>query len=71
MKFISIPAFILSLTFGLLIVYLFNPDPKVIFVYPTPENTDKIQYKDHNDTCHKFDTTEVECTGDYESIPTQ
>ena len=71
MKFLSIPVFILSLSFGLLIVYLFNPDPKVIYVYPTPDTVDKVQYKDHNDTCHKFTAQEVACGDNYESVTPQ
>ncbi len=74
MKFLSIPVFLLSLTVGLLFVYLFNPDPKVIFVYPTPDNVNELVYKDKNSTCHKFDANEVSCPSnldEIDSIPTQ
>ena len=49
------------------------PPPKVIYVYPTPSNLDKIQYKDRADNCYSFDMTEVKCpaNNDYKRIPVQ
>ena len=61
MKFINIPAFIISLTIGLFLVYIGNPRPSVIYVYPTPDNVNKIQYKDKADTCYQFDAQQVKC----------
>ena len=36
--------FLISLSLGLLICYLTNPMPTVIFEHPTPDNTDSIIY---------------------------
>ena len=47
MKLINVPLFIASLSFGLFLVYITSPRPDIIYVYPTPDNLDKIQYKDH------------------------
>ena len=44
MKFISVPVFIISLTIGLFLAYITAPNPGVIYVYPNPDNIDKIQY---------------------------
>jgi len=49
---ISVPAFLISLVLGLFIVYMFNPTPTVIYVYPTPDNINKIQYKDYANNCY-------------------
>ena len=49
MKFISIPIFIVSLAVGLFFVYITNPEPEIIYIYPTPENVNKIQYQDKAD----------------------
>jgi hypothetical protein len=38
---ISFPAFLISLVIGLFIVYMVNPTPTVIYVYPTPDNINK------------------------------
>ena len=61
LKFISFPVFLMSLTLGLLFVYLTASDPTVIYVYPTPDNVNKIQYKDKADTCYQFNAQQVKC----------
>ena len=38
MKFLNIPAFIISLALGIFLVYIGNPRPSVIYVYPTPQS---------------------------------
>ena len=70
---ISIPVFIISLSIGLLFVYLSSPPPTVIYVYPTPENINKVEYKDKADNCYQFKSTEVSCVGSDEikTIPIQ
>ena len=70
---ISIPIFIISLSIGLLFVYLSSPPPTVIYVYPTPENINKVEYKDKADNCYQFKSTEVSCVNsdDIKSIPIQ
>ena len=61
-KFIHIPAFIIALILGLLAVYFLDFSKKrKIYVYPTPENMNKIQYRDSTDTCFEFQETEVTC----------
>jgi len=64
MKFISIPVFIVSLAVGLFFVYITNPDPEIIYIYPTPENIDKVQYKDKANNCYDFQQSEVACPSD-------
>ena len=49
--FISLKVFLISVSIGLLFVYLSNPEPTVIFVYPTPDNVGHIEYKDKADNC--------------------
>ena len=63
MKFINFQIFIISLAIGLLYVYLTIPAKKVVFVYPTPDNTDDVQYIDKANNCHKYKYTEVSCSG--------
>jgi|TARA_R110002074_G_scaffold392494_1_gene578031 hypothetical protein len=64
MKFISIPVFIISLAIGLFLAYITTPSPGVIYVYPNPDNIDKIQFKDEGGTCFGFKTNEVKCPSD-------
>ena len=39
-----------------------------IYVYPTPENVDKIQYRDKTNTCFSMKQTEVQCPKDESKI---
>jgi len=47
-----------------------GPEMKTIMVYPTPENVDKILFKDKADNCFTFEETEVDCPSD-ESLISQ
>jgi hypothetical protein len=60
-KFISFPLFLTSLAIGLLFVYLLNPTPTTIFVYPTPDNEQLVQYVDKTKNCFQFEHEEVTC----------
>lgn len=70
LKYISIKIFITSLAIGLLYVYLFNPDPTVIYVYPTPDNVGQVEYKDKANNCFQFEANEVTCPKDKSKIKT-
>jgi hypothetical protein len=61
MNFLHLPAFIISLAFGLFLTYITNPNKRTVFVYPTPENVDELLYRDHTDKCFSFEATEVDC----------
>ena len=60
-KFIDIKIFLLSLVFGLFAVYMTMPDLRTIYVYPTPENIEILQYKDKTNTCFNIKQHEVQC----------
>jgi hypothetical protein len=70
LKYISLPIFLVSLTIGLFFVYILGPDMKTIYVYPTPENAGKIQYKDNANNCFLFASTQVKCPTDGTEIKT-
>ena len=69
MKFIHLPAFIISLAIGIFLAYTTLPGKKIIYVYPTPETYDKIQYKDKNGVCMDVDKEKIKCTSDIKSHP--
>jgi hypothetical protein len=68
MKFINIPVFIISLAMGIFLVYILNPRPNIIYVYPNPDNIDKIQYKDKGGSCFGFTSQQVQCPNDKRKI---
>jgi hypothetical protein len=70
LKYVSIKIFITSLAIGLLYVYLFNPDPTIIYVYPTPDNVGQVEYKDKANNCFQFEANEVTCPKDKSKIKT-
>jgi len=68
MRFIHFPTFLISLVIGVFMVYMIQPEMKEIFVFPNPENINKLDYIDHTETCFRFQEEEVECPSNIESI---
>ena len=71
MKFVYFGAFILSFLVGCVFVYLSPTEYKTVVVYPTPNNVNKIQYKDSANNCFQFTAKLVECSKDAKKIPIQ
>jgi len=67
LEYISFPIFIISFAIGLFFVYIYGPEMKTIYIYPSPENIDKVIFKDKADSCFSFQANEVDCPKD-ESI---
>ena len=68
LDYISFPVFIISFLLGLLILYILGPKKKIIYVYPTPENVDKILFKDKANNCFHFNEMKVDCPTDISNI---
>jgi|TARA_Y100000992_G_scaffold302719_1_gene278880 hypothetical protein len=71
MKYINFPYFLCALAIGLFLNYIHNPEQKVIYVYPTPDNSKKVLYKDYADNCYKYKATVVKCNDNAKAIPAQ
>lgn len=66
--------FLIALSFGFFMTYVFTPTPKIVYQYPTPDTIDKTTYMDTGNNCFKYKSEEVECPKDKKqifTIPTQ
>jgi hypothetical protein len=68
LNYISIPIFFISFAIGLFFVYVLGPEIKTIYIYPTPENVDKILFKDKARNCFYFEEQIVDCPKDESEI---
>jgi hypothetical protein len=68
LNYISIPIFISSFAIGLFFVYVLGPKMKKILIYPSPENVDKVLFKDNANNCFYFKPVEVNCPSDESKI---
>jgi len=60
-NYISLPIFFISFAIGLFCVYIIGPESKTIYVYPSPQNYMKTQYKDKANECFEFKPIESKC----------
>jgi hypothetical protein len=63
-KYISIPIFFISFAIGLFFTYVLGPEMKTVYIYPSPENVDKILFKDKAENCFNFEEVIVKCPKD-------
>lgn len=61
LDYISLPVFLVSFAIGLFFVYVLGPEEKIIYVYPTPNNTNTTLYKDGLDECFKYNPVLTKC----------
>lgn len=66
-KYINVTVFLITFLLGLLYIYYFDYNRKVI-VYPTRHNIDKIEYKDEAENCFGYKVQEVKCPSDKSKI---
>jgi hypothetical protein len=60
-KYVNIYVFVISFAVGMFVVYTTMNSERKIYVYPTPENVDLIQYRDKTNACFQFKQSEVNC----------
>jgi hypothetical protein len=68
LNYISIPIFLISFAVGLFFIYVLGPEMKTIYIYPSPENVDKVLFKDKAENCFYFDERIVDFPKDESQI---
>ena len=66
-KYINVSVFLITFLIGLIYIYNFDYNRKVE-VYPTPNNIDKIEYKDEAENCFNYKIKDVTCPSDKNKI---
>jgi hypothetical protein len=66
LKYVNVKIFLASLVAGLFLSYMTAPLKQHIYVYPSEENMDSVQFKDITGTCFSFEPVEVNCPSDAE-----
>ena len=64
LNYISIPIFLISFAIGLFFIYVLGPEMKKVYIYPSPENVDKVLFKDKAENCFYFEQEIVKCPKD-------
>ena len=60
--------FIMGLLAGLVVLFVYKPDKKIIKQYPHPSDTVSKVYKDPNGTCYTYTSHEVSCDANESTI---
>jgi hypothetical protein len=73
-NYVNIPLFLISFVIGLCFVYMLGPETKTIYMYPSPTNYAKLQYKDKTEQCFNYKPNETQCPinpFDIKTVPVQ
>ena len=68
LNYISLPIFLISFAIGTFFIYILGPKMKTIYIYPSPENVNKVLFKDKAENCFLFKEEIVECPNDISLI---
>lgn len=53
--------FLLGLGLASIVFMVYKPEKQIIHKYPHPIKSENLVFKDHNSTCYKYSSHEVDC----------
>ena len=59
LSYIDPLVFFIALGIGIFIAYVINPAPKLVYKYPTVDNSEKTTYLDDEGVCYKYKAEEI------------
>jgi hypothetical protein len=63
---------ITAFAIGMCVCYATNPQPEVVFKFPSPMNAGRVTYKVPNtDSCYKYTSNVVDCPSDEKMVKPQ
>ena len=60
-EYIRTPFLVAGFTVGLLTLYTKDKDKRIVYVYPRPDNVERIQYRDLSGQCFEVVQEPVPC----------
>jgi len=70
LNLISIKLFIISFAIGMFFVYIMGVEPKIIHIYPSPDNINRYILQDKANNCFKYEKEEITCPENDEDLDT-
>lgn len=73
-NYISIPTFFISFFIGILFIYIYGPEYKKVYIYPSIDIINTTLYRDNANNCFRLETEEVNCSNnknEYFHLPLQ
>jgi len=61
LKHLRIIPLLSGIAIGIIGILFVKPEKNIIYKYPTPENSEKIIYKDKNGVCYTYKANQVDC----------
>jgi len=60
-KYLNLPVFFISFLIGMVGVFLTDPFKRKVYIYPSPDNIESIQYTDKTGACFEYEQQVVQC----------
>lgn len=63
-RYVNTNIFLITFILSLIVVYMVQPEAKIVYKFPTPENAGKLTYQNSDKSCYKYEAVQVKCPSD-------